>query len=184
MEVDTMQDHLEKARMEQLQHAVKFQARYYLESFPGNDTHAGNTDHQHMRDLLKGKHDNRIMWTHLRGILEYWISAMNLATRYKDLLHLQFPPCHIFPAEMWMWELCSDINQEGGAGKLAASKLARYEGIRELAASAFRPARRGQGNTYKKPIDYLAMALCDSGLSLEQTRRALDNLKFEITLMM
>ena len=109
---------------------------------------------------------------------------MNTATHYRDFLHLEFPPCHMFPTDMWMWELCSDINQEGRAGRLAAAKLARYLAIRELAVSVFRPARKDQGHTYKKPIDYLAMALCDSEYSLEQTKTALDDLKFEITMAM
>ncbi|MCJ1243030.1 hypothetical protein MMC30_000226 [Trapelia coarctata] len=177
-----MDDRSEKTSIEQLRDTVEALARQYLASYPGEDRHADNKDHQHLRDLLEGGYHGYHKLTYLNEVLKYRISAMKLATEYKDFLQLQFPACDSFDAFGWLSDHVSNIRQEGRAGLSAAAKVGRYMAIRDFVTSAFRRAQQGQGYTYRKPRDYLAMALASSELSLEQARRALDDLKFEITL--
>ena len=149
---------------------VREQARQYLNSFPGNDAVGGNRDHSYFQELVRGKEYDKEFLEYLSNVLCFRMSVMKRATDYKNYLGLSIDDCHLF--DTWAWEqrtlrACSNQRQIIEEG---LEKWRQYKDIRTTVFNSrvFDPPVAGQGLTYLKPIDYLAIALYESNRSMAQ----------------
>lgn len=149
---------------------VKEQARQYLNSFPGNDARGGNSVHSNFQELVYGKEYDKEALEYLGNVLCFRMSVMKLATDYKNYLDLSIDDCHLF--DTWAWEqriltACSNQLQSIEEGP---EIWRQYQDIRKVVfdSHVFDSPVAGQGLFYLKPVEYLAIALCESSRPMAQ----------------
>jgi hypothetical protein len=93
---------------------------------------------------------------------------MDLATDYKDFLELKFPDCHnVCP---WEW-----FKEHHNPSRI--DKLRRFQEINsDIAALRLFTTSDGRTLAYPKPREYLAVALVESGLSMDDIRKRVNSL--------
>ena len=151
---------------------VRMKAQAYMESFPGLDDVAGNVDHRQIRQLIDGTKFSEKRLTYINNVLEYRRSAMETANQYVVFLDIKFPDAFEFDAEAWLLQTSPDDPK-------SASKYARYKKVSEKVSqrkSLFNTPATCQGWFYMKPKRYLAIALTESDLTIEEICDGLDKL--------
>ena len=171
-------EHPESSNLSEYRTIAEARARDSLSSYPGNDSFGGNGDHQGIRDLLKGKIVSGSDLDELGHVLFYRMQCMELATKYKDYLNLEFPNCTSYDSYASTLQTVLAANNSGNSGESARLKRARYCGIRAMVwkKKIFGAAVSRQGLTCLKPRDYLAIALAESQMSVVEVEVALDKL--------
>ncbi|KAI9761809.1 MAG: hypothetical protein M1840_001689 [Geoglossum simile] len=157
---------------------TQMMAYHYLNSFPGNDHLGGNTHHRRIRDFLAGKGYPQEAES-LHPILAYRLHSMELATDYKDYLSFTFPDCTSYDFDAWIRGICLDCRQQGPPGQAAKERLKYFRKVHSCIGDSeiFDSAFSDQGWTYSKPGNYLAAALCNSGLSPSEVEEAVTKLQ-------
>jgi hypothetical protein len=167
----------------QMRAVVRGMAVGYARSFPGQDEQASNTAFHAMIRLwlLSGKEssqnllrkDSLLTWGYT---LNYRLGAMDMATRYKDFLGLDFPDCTSFCITGWTHPLYESKEPD------AKEKIMRYSQIHGMVHSAkiFGCATDGYWYHYAKPEEYLAIVFFEcynTNAEIEQAINRLENCK-------
>ncbi|KAI9763102.1 MAG: hypothetical protein M1840_000914 [Geoglossum simile] len=160
----------------QIYSMVRALAAGYAQSSPGADNLSSNTAfHTKVRLLLTSEkyRDQMDDLLTLGYTLSYRLESMAMATSYKDFVGLSYPDCASCGIEAWTDPLYESNERE------AKEKLSRYREARDMihAAKIFSAASDGQGYTYLKPRDYLAIAFVESGRTKREVEQAIGALK-------
>jgi hypothetical protein len=106
---------------------------------------------------------------YLSNVLCFRMSVIKRATDYKNYLGLSIDDCHLFDtwAEQRTLKACSNQRQIIEEG---LEKWRRYKDIRTTVFNSrvFDLPVAGQGLTYLKPVNYLAIAFYESNRSIAQ----------------
>ena len=151
--------------------AIRDMACGYLNGFPGKGNAANNKScHDDARDILEGKELATWQLQELQGALTYRIGSSRLASEYKDLLGLPFADCDGFNFESWQETVLLAIKPPASSDP----KWTTYNKFRDMIddAEIFDPPLIHQGWTYTKPYQYLAVACLESGLNVEDVKKA------------
>jgi hypothetical protein len=145
---------------------VREQASQYLNSFPGNPAVGGNTlYHSSFHSLVRGEDFDNEELEELSDVLSYRAAIMGWATDCKNYLDLTIDDAHLF--DTWGWEQL--LNEE---------KWNIYKNIRNAVFESriIGPPAPGQGLSYAKAVDYLAIAFYESNRPKAQVMAELGKL--------
>ena len=160
----------------QAQLAIQDLCRTYMSSYPGANTAGGNrTTHKHAVQLAQGEKLATYLIAELQSVLSFRMEVMKLATEYKNILGLNYIDCHEFDYETWF------------RFKRAPQMQKKYEEYQHLvfAKEVFPNPSPTQGLSYVKPLDYLAVAFVESGLSSNAVQEAIATIlagEFQLTI--
>ncbi|PKY00237.1 hypothetical protein P168DRAFT_276102 [Aspergillus campestris IBT 28561] len=156
---------------------IQAKAAVYMNSFPGPDNIGPNVAHWDLKQLLQGKQYDKEILMDLNDMLDYRLSTITLASHYVSFLDLQFPEGLVFDTETWRNNLALEVAKDDHCED-AKSKLERFTDIRRhiMNVKVFDKPLGSQGFFYTKPPEYLAIALVDSSLSMDEIRVKIDSL--------
>ncbi|RHZ62718.1 hypothetical protein CDV55_105969 [Aspergillus turcosus] len=148
-------------------------AREYFAANPGPDTAGPNIAfHNTLRFILRGKTDfTKEQLSGLFDIVTYRLGSMHEADYLRTQMEIEFPS--IFDVDIYSWK---KANWSGLAGQDKAKK----EDFESKILSLIRQRRLltrpiGGGLSYTKPVNYLALALLESGLPWEEIDNRIKN---------
>ncbi|KAL8916679.1 MAG: hypothetical protein Q9208_008379 [Pyrenodesmia sp. 3 TL-2023] len=155
----------------------------YLNSFPGASNRASNVSiHSHARDLIQGERKSKWQIKEVQLTLTHRMEMMRWASKYKSMMGLDFPDCHLFDFDEWE-QSCVRAGK-AKAKQESDKKFNLFEECRTIVnkAKLFPNAPLVEGHglllslSYLKPSDYLAVALVESGLGRDAISTAVARL--------
>lgn len=145
------------------------QAWQYMNSYPGKEPRGCIISyHSRFGRLAQGIVDCEDSLEEDSKVLCYRLSMIKLATEWKDCLDLPMVDAHLFDVIPWFEGL--------GEFTEANTPWPLYCHIHYLILRA-NIFDRPVGTFYYKPVEYLAIALCESDRSLMQISRDIEKLK-------
>ena len=145
---------------------VRLQAKMYMESFPGPDNAAKNHRvHSYCKRLIRREPMTQEELCDLALMLRYRrLSVINRATLFKNYLKLEFHDCHRF-----------DVYKHIATNYKDQTVDRRWGLARDLVIKShiFDRPGSGEGLEYDKGIDYLAIALTHTSMTLEDAEAAI-----------
>ncbi|KAK2759918.1 hypothetical protein FQN54_002653 [Arachnomyces sp. PD_36] len=143
--------------------AVRYLGQIYLNSFPGLDEAGTNGAlHRTLRSLIKDYNTKELEPEHTDMRLEqvlYRLDAMHEADRMRRHLNLEFPSIFAFDEHEWRAKHTGNKRVYDTMSELSTNLASR---------KLFDPAVCPAGPTYMKPRRYLAVALMESGLQIDE----------------
>ncbi|KAG7006444.1 hypothetical protein G7Y79_00014g036190 [Physcia stellaris] len=154
-------------------------AMSYLHSLPGSPNAADNKRcHDDATKLVQGE-KAKIGTYHLhmlQAALRYRLAVMKLASEYKDLLGLSYPDCDAFDVESWRDVTSTeDRTSSPRQSNTMWKKFNQYLTLIVEATIFDTPASRA-GWYYRKPQEYLAIAFVESGLGVDDVKKAIQRI--------
>jgi hypothetical protein len=150
---------------------VRHLGRIYLDSFPGLDEAGANVSlHSTLRFLMKDYNTKQLDPTHVDKRFDqllYRLDAMHEADRMRRHIDLKFPSIFTVDVEEWLAKHPdgSGIHEQMGQNLQMLSSRKLFD---QPIGSA--------GPGYSKPRRYLAIALIDSGLPMDEIESLVDAL--------
>jgi hypothetical protein len=152
------------------QNVIRAKASAYMMSLPGSDAAGVNAIHSRLKKLIAGEQYDDDELKIFDAVIDYRYNLMRRATEYVFFLDLNFVDCLWFDVEHWIRQNYADKSE------MAARSRSRYETIFGLIMSSKIFDRQVQGLPFQKPKQYLAIALAESHLSLDQVRNSIATL--------
>ena len=150
----------------------------YLNSHPGRSNAADNKRcHDDAMRLVRGEKDE-IGTYHLhmlQAALHYRMAVMKLASEYKGLLGLSFADCDAFDVESWRDVTSAEDRTSPREPNTMWKKYNQYLTLIVEATIFDMPAARA-GWYYRKPQEYLAVACAESGLGVDDVKKAIQTI--------
>ncbi|RDL40212.1 uncharacterized protein BP5553_00191 [Venustampulla echinocandica] len=152
-------------------------------SLLGDDTLGGNSDHLRFREFIAGEQCDNDELEYFNQTLDYCYNTMTEATEYALFLDLNIRDIQCFNVETW-FEHGADLSASAivefrrvsGVRHIASKTLtaiisrSRYQPILQLIFSSNLFDLATRGAAYIKPRQYLAIALAESDLDMDQIR--------------
>ncbi|TAQ85596.1 hypothetical protein B7494_g6083 [Chlorociboria aeruginascens] len=167
-----------------LYNIVRIKAMKYMSSHPGADNLGGNTNsHPLFHMLVEGAEVEFERLYYLNDILDYRRGQIGLAELYCYALEIGMPEDRqIDKFDVFEWE-AFHLYEKNGPTSAERSQVAteiwkRKETIRSwvMQLQIFDRPVSGQGLSYSKPREYLAIRLTESPMSLEEIHKKLEDL--------
>lgn len=145
---------------------IRAKATAYLMTLPGDLAAGGNSINKRLIKFLKGEQCSDEELQHFNTVLDFRYNLMRQAIQYVTFLGLNFVDCQCFDVEHWMEKTSKDKSER------TVTTRSRYRDINTLlgAEKLFDSPTPCQGAGYLKPRHYLAIALAESPLTMDQIR--------------
>ncbi|KAE8391174.1 hypothetical protein BDV23DRAFT_182700 [Aspergillus alliaceus] len=148
-------------------------AREYFAANPGPDNAGPNVAfHNALRFILSGRTDSaKEELSRLFDIVTYRLGSMHEADYLRTQMEIEFPS--IFDVDIYEWKKANWLEftaQDRAEKEHIQSKIRRLIQQRRLLTHPI-----GGGLSYTKPINYLALALLESGLPWEEIDNRIKN---------
>jgi hypothetical protein len=170
----------------QQQHGVvRTKALAYMRSSPGDDRGGGNLAvHSQLADLINdAKEFDEEELHYLSDVVDYRMNMLDVATDMVKYTSLSFPEAIKYDTHKWIQDqsqsamsLSANSPQKPG---LAQRKLDLYKKVYGYIMNVrlFDVATREQGPGYVKPKEYVAIAITEACLSLEEAQKRINEVK-------
>ncbi len=161
------------------QNILRAKACEFMMSNPGDEALGGNAIHKRFRCFINGEELDDDDWVEYNDALDYRLNEIKLADEYLELLGellgIESAGCAWFSVEEWFAKVQAEAQNPTSAAPRFKRDYERFTKVYPLIRNTtlFSSVERYQGAPYQKSRDFLAIALPQSELSLDEIEKGL-----------